>query len=175
MANPELQTVIYLSLGILALSTVGCTIIFSTQIRFQADAFSFHKFLFALRWQTVSCFTLVFSVFRLRFARLNHQFIFPVTPESQRQVELCSRRLKNTLEHLVVNVLGQLALSTYLSQDSLEFIPGLVLLFVTGRVLFFLGFPDYPQLGNLMTVLPTLFVYLANFYYLWTSGALYEL
>lgn len=163
------------ALPILAISGFLGYYIFTWNIKLQGEATQFSKFLFALRWQALSGTTLLFSIFRVGFARGRTGAIDPLSGDSDAKIAAYTRPLQNTLEQLLLNVVGQLALSTYLEPQNLRLIPALVLAFVVGRILFFIGYPNKRGAGFMLTFFPTIATYLANLYFLVTSGPLFRL
>lgn len=118
---------------------------------------------YTLRWQSIPVLTLLFGINRVGNKRFSTIAIDPVSGGGEHLLAIEARYLQNTLEQLIVSVSGQVILSTYLSASTItRVIPMLVVLFVTGRVLFYIGYKMHPlkrAIGFSMTFLPSVAVH----------------
>jgi hypothetical protein len=81
---------------------------------------------------------------------------------ANRGLEIGLRYNQNTLEQVVLAAIAWLGLAVSVSHGGLAFIPAMALLFVVGRVTFWVGYLVYPTaraFGMTMTVLPTVIAY----------------
>ncbi|XP_054153705.1 uncharacterized protein LOC128952346 [Oppia nitens] len=72
-------------------------------------------------------------------------------------IQLPKNILQNTIEQLLLSVFAQLILVTYLNPGQvLNVIPVMNGLFFVGRVLFFIGYPNYRGLGFQLSAFPSM-------------------
>ena len=102
------------------------------------------RLVYTLRWQIFPLKTLMFAIGRVADTRMATAAINPMSGKGEHLVEFQQRFLRNTLEQLIVHVLGQLVLCTFLSSESIRIIPPMALLFVAGRILFWIGYRTDP-------------------------------
>ena len=121
------------------------------------------KLVYTLKWQSLSVMMLLFGIERVGNVRFSTTAIDPMRGNSENLLFVEARYLQNTLEQLVVSLTGQLILSLYVSAAFLpRVIPTLVVLFVTGRILFYVGYKMDPMkrgVGFSMTVIPSVIVH----------------
>lgn len=134
------------------------------------------KLAYTLRWQCFSLSTLLFGIIVVANKRFFTRAIDPLKGGADDMLIVESRYLQNTLEQLVVSVTGQLILSTYLTDNLTRVIPILVVLFVIGRVLFWIGY-HHGALnrgwGFAMTFHPSVAVHALNIYYFFITGVMF--
>lgn len=93
--------------------------------------------------------------------------IDPLDKSGEKYIKMRSNFLQNTVEQFLLHSFGLTVLSTYLSEESMHWVPLLVILFVVSRVLFFVGYSIHPlkrAIGFFMTFTPSVAVML---YSLW--------
>ena len=95
---------------------------------------------FTLRWQVLPLVTLFAAVLDVALRRYNSRASDPLSGKDQHIVKLPIQFLQNTLEQMVLHVIGQLILTTYLDTEHMKIIPLLAIVFVIGRVTFWLGY-----------------------------------
>ena len=116
------------------------------------------RVVFTLRWLMVSLGAIyagIYAVGRMRFATAA---INPLDPSGKRFTQVPDRYLQNTVEQFLLHAFSLLALSTYLSEKKMHWIPLLVVLFVIARATFFVGYSIHPlkrAVGFAMTYFPT--------------------
>ena len=119
--------------------------------------------IFTIRCQSFSAMTFLFGIARIASMRFFTTAIDPISGKGEQLIAVDSRYLQNTLEQLVLSVLGQIILSTYLTAGVVtRVIPSLVTLFVIGRVLFYVGYSASPvkrAAGFGMTFYPSIVVH----------------
>lgn len=119
------------------------------------------RVVFTLRWLIVSLVTICTGVVVVGNTRFKTSAINPLDPEERKYTELPQRYLQNTLEQFMPHSFSLFALSTYLSEENMHWIPLLVALFVIARVVYFVGYfiePIKRIPGFVLTFLPTLAV-----------------
>lgn len=95
---------------------------------------------FTLRWSMVSLLVVVAGIMILAQIRYHTTAINPLDTSGQKITETFQRCLHNTLEQFLVHVLSLMVLSTYISEGQMQCIPYLVVWFVIGRAVFFVGY-----------------------------------
>ena len=95
---------------------------------------------FTLRWQVLPLVTLFAAVLNVALRRYNSRASDPLSGKDQHIVKLPIQFLQNTLEQMVLHVIGQLILTTYLDTEHMKVIPLLAIIFVIGRVTFWFGY-----------------------------------
>lgn len=78
--------------------------------------------------------------------------------------------LQNTLEQLAVFVLTTLALMSYLEGEEMRLIPLYSFNFVTGRIIYRIGYPNHRAWGFTMTLFSSVFVSGLIVYFMITRG-----
>ena len=105
------------------------------------------KLAFTLQWQTLTMGTLLAGVMAVANGRFNSRAYSPLSGEDQDKIAVHLRYLSNTLEQFIIFIIGQLILTTYLSDNQMKLVPILAVLFVIGRITFWIGYMD-PSEGN---------------------------
>ena len=119
------------------------------------------KIVYTLRWQILLVLTVVAGVQLVGSMRFKTAAINPLDGNDVQIMCVCHQFLQNTLEQAVIGCLGQLALCTYLEKGLGKVIPCHVILFITGRALYYYGYTKNPLRrapGFIMTALPNLVV-----------------
>lgn len=98
------------------------------------------RLVFTLRLQSFSCLTLIGGILDVALTRYNTIAVDPINGRGEHHVAVGVRYVTNTLEQFVVSCVGQLVLTTYLTEPQMKAIPILVLFFVLGRVTFYYGY-----------------------------------
>lgn len=98
------------------------------------------RVVFTLRWSMVSLLVVVACIMILAQIRYHTSAINPLDTSGQKITETFQRCLQNTLEQFLIHVLSLLVLSTYLPEEQMQCIPYLVVWFVIGRAVFFVGY-----------------------------------
>ena len=76
--------------------------------------------------------------------------------------------LNNSFEQLVMAVLSQLILVQHLDgEHTLNFIPALTLLFIVGRITYWLGYPQHRLFGFSLNITPLCITMFYNFFKTW--------
>ena len=119
------------------------------------------RVVFTFRCLVVSLLTIISGILVVGIIRRLTSAVNPLDPSGKKFTELCERYLLNTVEQFLVHSFSLIALSTYLSEEKMHWIPLLVALFVIGRAVFFVGYSIDPLkrgAGFTMTWLPTVAV-----------------
>ncbi|EDO43721.1 predicted protein, partial [Nematostella vectensis] len=134
------------------------------------------RFAYTLQWEAASLLTVFLGVYFVASKRFASPAINPLDKTAKSFIEVPQRFLKNTVEQFVMHFVACLILTTHLAEEQMVAIPALVLLFVTGRLCFGLGYSYgyiYRAFGFALTILPTASVVLYCVYRL-VSGVLLE-
>ncbi len=93
---------------------------------------------YALKWEVIATLCLLAGVWKIA----NRRFFIPEAIEGDPapSIEIDRRYLQNTLEQLVLAIVAHLALVTIVAPESIRAIAVLVMLFVIGRVTFWVGY-----------------------------------
>jgi MAPEG family protein len=115
---------------------------------------------YAFKWEVVAALCLLAGVARIA----NRRFFIPEAIEggAAKSIEIDQRYLQNTLEQLVLAFVGHLALVTMVAPESIRVVGVLVMLFVIGRVTFWIGYRysgTARAFGFATTFYPTVAVY----------------
>lgn len=119
------------------------------------------RVVFTLRCLVVSLLAIVAGIMAVANVRFATVAINPLDPSGKKLTELRQKYLQNTVEQFLVHSFSILALSTYLSEEKMHMIPLLIVLFVIGRALFYVGYsfnPIWRAAGFAMTWIPTVLV-----------------
>lgn len=130
---------------------------------------------YTLQWQIASVLTLFVGIGTVARKRLQTTAIDPINGRGEHHVLVDCRYVQNTLEQLVMNSFGQMMLSTYLKEDQMKAIPLLVLLFVIGRITFWIGYRRsylHRAFGFALTVSSNAFMYIVLCFYFVETGPL---
>jgi hypothetical protein len=111
---------------------------------------------YVLQHSTLGVTWLLFCMFYVISRRIGSPAMDPVAGYEKR-TEAAKNIFTNSLEQFVMSVMSQLILVTHLEPDCiLNIIPILNLLFIFGRVMFWLGYPKYRAFGFAVTIFPTI-------------------
>ena len=119
------------------------------------------RVVFTLRCLMVSLLAITFGIQAVAGKRFLTYAINPLEPSGRKFTEKFERYLQNTVEQFLLHSFSLIALSTYLSEEKMHWIPLLVALFVIGRAVFFVGYsidPPKRGAGFTMTWLPNVAV-----------------
>lgn len=128
------------------------------------------RFTFVLRYQVFGLAVILLLISQIATTRLFTNSRNPLSGNEQR-IEKASRILQNTVEQFLLNFVNQLILVTYLTENQLKLIPVINLIFLIGRLTFYLGYlisPDYRTFGFMVTFIPNLAMLGYNSYFLAT-------
>ncbi|GFO46191.1 C-myc promoter-binding protein [Plakobranchus ocellatus] len=127
-----------------------------------------HRLIYTLWLQTPAFLILGASVQYVATIRLYTPALDPINGGGERFVLFANRFLTNTVEQILLNVPAQLVLATFLKETEMKLIPILALMFVFGRITFFIGYKmSYMKrtLGFVSTFFVTMSVWLVNAYF----------
>ena len=165
MAGPPMVVRNYIILGVtltLLIFTMGMYVFpAGKETDFPSDM---EKVIYTLKWQSLSVLMLLFGIERVGNKRASTSAVDPLHGKGEHLLQVEARYLQNTLEQLILSLTGQLILSAYVSAAFLtRIIPTLVILFVIGRIVFFVGYKMDPlkrALGFPMTFFPSVIVHM---------------
>ncbi|GET38337.1 MAPEG family protein [Microseira wollei] len=116
------------------------------------------RLIFALRCQIFPLLMLFAGIATIGNSRFLSPAINPLANAESEQMRVHLRYLSNTLEQFVLFFVATLVLSTFLDAASIKLIPILAILFVLGRIAFWIGYlknPLYRGFGMGVTLYPT--------------------
>jgi len=119
---------------------------------------------FVLQQSTLSVTWLLFCMYYVISKRAGSPAVDPLSGHEKR-TEMAKNNFNNSLEQFIMSIMSQLILVTHLEPESiLNVIPTLNLLFIMGRITFWLGYPKYRTFGFGVTAFPTIAVIAFNTY-----------
>lgn len=126
------------------------------------------RLLLALRCDVVASLTLLAGIQAVASLRIRSEAIDPLAGKDLPRLQIHGRYVQNTLEQLVLFVLGITALSTFLMPTSAHLLPVLTAVFIASRLAFWIGYLRHPLLrafGMSITLVVNYFVLGADLYY----------
>ncbi|GFR98832.1 transmembrane protein 79 [Elysia marginata] len=127
-----------------------------------------HRLVYTLRLQTPAFLILMAAILNVGMVRLHTPAINPIYGNAEHLVEFERRFLANHVEQMLLNVPGQLVLVSFLGEGHMKVIPILSLIFVFGRVSFYIGYRmSYLRrtVGFMSSFLPSCLIWLVNAYF----------
>lgn len=117
-----------------------------------------------LRWAMILQLPLIVGILTVSQQRFwSDEHADGSAPDIGSPMEINRRYLTNTLEQTVLATIGMLALSIKVPFDYMNFVPALAILFVLGRICFWVGYHVNPYtraFGLALTFVPTIGVYI---------------
>ena len=117
---------------------------------------------FAVRWLLAPGCALLAGIFNVSRRGFYAEAIDGTRTPANRGLEIGLRYNQNTLEQTVLAVIAWLGLAVDLPHAGLALIPAMAVLFVVGRLTFWIGYlvvPTWRAFGMVMTALPTIVAY----------------
>lgn len=100
------------------------------------------KLEYTVRYQALLACWLLFAVFATMFGRAKNKALNPLELGTEGSIQSYKNILQNSLEQIVIAVLGQFAFISYAEPSTvLKFIPLINILLLIGRIAFFVGYP----------------------------------
>ena len=144
--GPPRSVQVWIVAQILGAITMAATAIYLSYKYLNLKQYKFNdvgeRLAFTLQWQALSLAMMVAGIQAVALTRLTTKAIDPLSAQDQDPVAVHSRYLTNTTEQFIISLVGQLMLTTYLSDDQMKIIPILVVTFVIARILFWIGYLD---------------------------------
>lgn len=109
---------------------------------------------YTLQWEAIAALPLLVAVIAVGNNRFLSEAIDPTLNKEDLATQINGRVVENTLQQLVLFVLGTLALSVGLEQEQMGIIPAAVIVFVLARGAFWIGYrlnPLYRAFGMAAT------------------------
>lgn len=126
------------------------------------------RLILALRCDAVVALTLFAGIVTVARLRRQSDAIDPLAGKDPPNMQVHSRYIQNTLEQVVLYVVGTAALSTYLDADTARALPALAIVFILSRLVFWRGYlagPPARAFGMAGTFVVTILTYGAVVYY----------
>jgi uncharacterized MAPEG superfamily protein len=127
----------------------------------------------ALRCDAIAALTLMAGIQAVASQRGQSDAINPLAGKDPPSMQVHSRYIQNTLEQLVLFVVGTAALSTYLDAHTARILPALTVVFVVARLAFWRGYlrdPMARSLGMAGTFVVNFAVFAAVIYFTVRTG-----
>ena len=105
---------------------------------------AFDRLIFAVKLNVLAIFPFFIMVATVANGRFLSEAIDPLRHTENRAIEINGRVTDNTLQQNFVFFVGTLALSTFLTSESIKLIPALVVVFILARVAFWVGYRIHP-------------------------------
>jgi amino acid permease len=99
---------------------------------------------YTLQWEAIAALPLLVAVIAVGNNRFLSEAIDPTLNKEDLATQINGRVVENTLQQLVLFVLGTLALSVGLAPEQMGFIPAAVIVFVIARIAFWIGYRVHP-------------------------------
>ena len=116
------------------------------------------KIKYVLRHSTPGALWLLFCPLYVIYKRVGTPAMVP-TSGNEHLVEVAQKIMLNSLEHFVLHITLQLILVSFITaKQTINLIPTLNLLFIFGRIFFFIGYPKYRPFGFFLYFIPLLSV-----------------
>jgi len=123
---------------------------------------------FTLRLNVIAVLPLFIAVAAVGNARFLSKAIDPLRHAEDKTMEINGRVVDNTLQQNFVFFMGTLALSTFLSSETIKLIPALVAVFILARIVFWVGYridPLYRAPGMAATSYMNVGILLSTLYF----------
>jgi hypothetical protein len=122
------------------------------------------KVKYVLQHLTLGITWILLSMYFVIFKRAISPAMDPMSGY-EKVTEAAKNNLTNSCEQFLMTAVSQLILITHLDAITiLQVIPALNLLFIFGRITFWLGYPKYRAFGFMVTNLPIVFTIFYNLY-----------
>lgn len=122
------------------------------------------KVKYVLQHLTLGITWILLSMYFVIFKRAISPAMDPMSGY-EKVTEAAKNNLTNSCEQFLMTAVSQLILITHLDAITiLQVIPALNLLFIFGRITFWLGYPKYRAFGFMVTNLPIVFTIIYNLY-----------
>jgi amino acid permease len=99
---------------------------------------------YTLQWEAIAALPLLVAVIAVGNNRFLSEAIDPTLNKEDLATQINGRVVENTLQQLVLFVLGTLALSAGLAPEQMGIIPAAVIVFVIARIAFWIGYRVHP-------------------------------
>jgi len=114
-----------------------------------------HKLEFVVCYQTIGISWILFNMFYVISKRCNTKAIDPLDKEAEEEVAVAKNIMQNSIEQFLMSAFAQIISISFLDKSILiKVIPLINLLFVLGRVTFWLGYPKYRTFGFMCSAIP---------------------
>lgn len=129
---------------------------------------------YALRYQTLLVFWLLFNVIVTIYGRVVTKALNPLDDSTEAKVQIFKNVLTNSFESVVISVFSQLIFVSFAEPITvLKLIPLINIVQFVGRVTFFAGYPLKRAFGFNCTALPNIIMNVYNMYKLGSFLGLY--
>lgn len=102
------------------------------------------RIMFTLAWNAIAVLPLFILIAMVGNGRFFSEAIDPLKHEEGKSMEINGRVVDNTLQQNFVFLIATLALSTFLTADSIKLIPAVTLTYILARIAFWIGYRMHP-------------------------------
>jgi hypothetical protein len=114
-----------------------------------------HKLEFVVCYQTIGISWILFNMFYVISKRIKTKAIDPTDPESEANVLVAKNIMQNSIEQFLMSAFAQIISISFIDKSILiKVIPLINILFVIGRITFWLGYPKYRTFGFMCSAIP---------------------
>ncbi|XP_077996707.1 transmembrane protein 79-like [Glandiceps talaboti] len=113
------------------------------------------RLVYTLRWQIFEVLVFLAGIFYVANTRFLTRQINPLVKKDIELLDIPLRYTQNTLEQLIISLVGKWILASYMDEVGMKLIPVLVFLFVFARIVFWIGYtidPMFRGVGFAMTM-----------------------
>lgn len=120
---------------------------------------------YALRYQTLLMFWLIFNVISTMYGRAATRAVNPLVERTECRVQMFKNILTNSFEQIFISVISQLTFVSFAENTVVfKYIPLVNVLQFIGRITFFAGYPDKRSFGFVCTMIPNVIMLSYNLY-----------
>lgn len=129
---------------------------------------------YALRYQTLLVFWLMFNIVATIYGRITTKALNPLDEKTESNVQLFKNILTNSFESVVVSVFSQLIFVSFAEPACiLKTVPLVNIIQFIGRVAFFAGYPLKRAFGFQCTIVPNIILSIYNLFKLGSFLGIY--
>ena len=114
-----------------------------------------HKLEFVVCYQIIGISWILFNMFYVISKRINSKSIDPTESEGESEVMVARNIMQNSIEQFLMSSFAQIISISFIERSLLiKVIPLINILFVIGRITFWLGYPKYRTFGFMCSAIP---------------------
>jgi len=114
-----------------------------------------HKLEFVVCYQIIGISWILFNMFYVISKRINSKSIDPTESEGESEVVVAKNIMQNSIEQFLMSSFAQIISISFIERSLLiKVIPLINILFVIGRITFWLGYPKYRTFGFMCSAIP---------------------
>jgi len=114
-----------------------------------------HKLEFVLCYQSIGISWILFNMFYVISKRLKNRAGDPIESRDNSEVLVATNIMQNSIEQFLMSAFAQIISISFIDKSLLiKVIPMINILFITGRLAFWLGYPKYRTFGFMCSAVP---------------------